>query len=330
MKNSLDLNQSPFIEEIHQGYIEDGFFLIRKMYLNTGKTKKPFLRIILADKTGHLPAVYFGAQKELTKLAEEIIEGDIVRISGIMEEFRDVLQIKLIKMEKAETKNLEMTRFWKRTPHDRRELFREIRTMVQSIQNPKLKNICLHFLKQRNFLKIFLEAPASRFVHHAYIGGLLEHTRNVMQIATAFTHIYKDADRDLMITGGFLHDIGKIDEYKFLYYEIDHSDEGKLKGHTLLGYEKLLPALNQADLDKSTRLKLEHMVLSQQGKRVWGAIEEPRFTEAYLLHAADSTDASEFIYSDARRKHRRSHTANPEKHYWSDYISAIGRDVYLG
>lgn len=327
---SLDLNQSPYIEDIHQGYLEQGFFIVRKINLSKGKSK-PFIRIILADKTGHLPGVYFGSIRELTKITETLKEGDIVKISGMMEEFRDVLQIKLLKLEKSDPKQWELSRFWKRTPHDRRELYKDIKKMLTTIRHRKLKEICHSLLKDKSFLKLFLEAPASRFVHHAYIGGLLEHTRNVMRLVSAYASVYSDADRDLMIAAAFLHDIGKTDEYKFLYYEIDYSDEGKLKGHTLLGYEKLIPLFNDAKLEKSFRLKLEHMILSHQGKRNWGAIEEPRFTEAYLLHAADSTDASEFIYSEARRKFLRSKIQkNPDKNYWSDYISSIGRDVYLG
>lgn len=327
---SLDLNQSPYIQDIHQGYLERGFFIVRQIHLSKGKSK-PFLRIILADKTGHLPGVFFGSLKELTKVISEIKEGDIVKISGMMEEFHDILQIKLLKIEKSDPEKWELSRFWKRTPHDRRELYKDIRKMLSSISHNKLKQICFTLLKQKSFLKLFLEAPASRFVHHAYIGGLLEHTRNVMKLVQSYFLIYPNVDRDLLLAAAFLHDAGKIDEYKFLYYEIDYSDEGKLKGHTLLGYEKLIPLFNEAELDKSIRLKLEHMILSHQGKRTWGAIEEPRFTEAYLLHAADSTDASEFIYSEAKRNSEKSKIQkNPEKNYWSDYISSIGRDVYLG
>lgn len=172
-------------------------------------------------------------------------------------------------------------------------------------------------------MKLFLEAPASRYIHHAYIGGLLEHTLHVMQLAETYSKIFEFAERDLLVAGAFLHDIGKIDEYIFLF-KIDHSSIGKLKGHTLLGYERLQEKLKEVNLESSLRLKLEHIVLSHQGKRVWGAIEEPRFLEAYLVHAADSTDSSQFIYSQAKRE-----SENANSPHWSEFISYLNRDIYL-
>ena len=320
---SLDLNQSPYIKDIQKGLLKHGVFLLKKINLNIGKKNKPYLRLLLADKTGHLPAIYFGHEKDLKETTRQLKEGDIVVISGVLEEYQSVVQIKLLSIERSEKNNFELSRFWKRTPFDRRELYKKLKSLLQKIDHPDLKELCFLFLKDRSFLKLFLEAPASRYVHHAYIGGLLEHTLHVVELLDSYSRVFELSDRDLLLTGGFLHDIGKVDEYTFLF-KIDHSSIGKLKGHTLLGYERLQKKLERVNLEANLRLKLEHIILSHQGKRIWGAVEEPRFLEAYLVHAADSTDSSQFIYSQARKENEVA-----DSPYWSEFVSYLNRDIYL-
>ena len=323
MIESLNLNQSPYIKDIKKGLLEQGYFLLKKMNLNIGKKNKPYLRFLLSDKTGHLPGIYFGHEKELKNIQHDLKEGSIVNISGILEEYQSILQVRLLSIKAVKTDKVELSRFWKRTPFDRRELYRALKKNLHKIKNQAIKELCFLFLKDRSFMKLFLEAPASRYIHHAYIGGLLEHTLHVMQLAEAYSKIFEFAEPDLLIAGAFLHDIGKVDEYVFLF-NIDHSSIGKLKGHTLLGYDRLQEKLKEVKLDSNLRLKLEHIILSHQGKRIWGAIEEPRFLEAYLVHAADSTDSSQFIYSQTKRE-----SENSKSPYWSDFISYLNRDIYL-
>jgi len=325
---SLDLKRTPFIQDIRPGILEEGYFLLKKIHLNVGKKNKPFLRIILSDKTGHLPGVFFGSEKILTEIQESVTEGDIVKVSGLLEEYHDVMQVKLLKVTKEDKKKWELSRFWKRTPKDRRELLSEIKELINSIKHGGLKKLCRFFLSDKEFISLFLDAPASRFFHHAYIGGLLEHTLEVIKIASSFARVYPNADRDLLIAGAFLHDIGKVDEYQYLQYNIEHSSERRLKGHTLLGYERITPYLNKADLDEKTRIKIEHILISHQGKKNWGAISEPKFLEAFLIHAADYTDSSQFIFSEAKTKSiKTQNSRDPEK---TDYITILDKEIYLG
>lgn len=326
--DSLDLIRTPYINEIEQGLLSEGYFLLKKIHLNVGKKNKPFLRLILADKTGHLPGVYFDGKKALEELQKKLTEGDVVKISGLVEDYQGVTQVKVLKIEKESSHDWELSRFWKRTPHDRRELFAELKKAVSTIKNAKLKSLCTRFLKDKEFIKLFLDAPASRFFHHAYIGGLLEHTLKVIGLVEGFSKIYQSADRDLLIAGAFLHDIGKVDEYQYLLYHIDLSTEARLKGHTLLGYERIKPHLDAVGLEGNMRLKLEHILISHQGKKIWGALEEPKFLEAYLIHAADSTDSTQFVYSQVR-----SGTGEEIDHSnkeWSRYITYLDKEIYLG
>ncbi len=319
----LNLNQTPYISNIERGFLEEGHFLLKKIHLNIGKKNKPFLRMILADKTGHLPAIYFGPKEELESIILSFHIGDIINISGILEDYQDVLQLKILKLKKSNRK-YDLDRFWRRTPFDRRELYRKLKEILKQIQNKQLATLCFSFLKDKKFVKLFWEAPASRFIHHAYIGGLLEHTLHVVQLAVSYTSIFENVDKDLLLAGAFLHDIGKVDEYNFLF-DINHSSAAKLKGHTLLGYDRLQKKLSNIELEPGLRLKIEHILLSHQGKRIWGAIEEPKFLEAYLVHAADSTDSSQFIYNHAKKKKNLQNSP-----HWSDVISYLNREIYLG
>ena len=321
---SLDLTSTPYIQDIQKGLLEEGLFLVKRLHLNMSKKNKPFLRMLLSDKTGHLPAIYFGSRAEIDAIQNQIKESDIAKVSGIIEEYDRILQMKLLKIEKSDQENTELSRFWRRTPHDRRQLYKSLKELLNKIQNQNLKELCFSFLKDREFMKVFLEAPASRYIHHAYIGGLLEHTLHVTQLTYQYSSIFTHADRDLLIAGGFLHDIGKVDEYEFLF-QIDYTSLGKLKGHTLLGYDRLKSKLQSIDLEDNLKIKIEHILLSHQGKKQWGAIEEPRFLEAYLIHAADSTDSSQFIFSNAKRR-----TVSENDPVWSEFISYLGRDIYLG
>ena len=320
----LTTERTPFIRDLQNGLLEEGRFLVRRALMQTAKNHKPFLRLMLADASGHMPAIYFGSAAELKAITDIAKPGSIVRIQGIVEEFQNVKQIKLMKVEAGATGE-ELSRFWARTPVSRRQMHGEMKQLIQKIASNELREICLNFLRDRNFMRLFLEAPASRQIHHAYIGGLMEHTLNVMRTVAAYRVIYPHADGDLMIAGAFLHDIGKVDEYNFLLSHYEHSEPGRLKGHTLLGYERLVAKLNAVKMHAITRAKLEHVVLAHQGRRNWGAIEEPRFLEAYLVHAADAVDSTQFIFHDLKRAAEGKTTDAP----WSEYSRYLGREIFL-
>lgn len=319
---SLDLNKLPFIEELVSGNLQNGKFLLRQISIHKSKQSK-YLRMILADKTGHLPAIYFSSSVEIEKLYSELKGGSIIETNGVIESYKGIIQLKALSIKESTDTDIDLSRFWRRTPHDRRTLYRDLKNLLQEISQPALKELCTAFLKSSDFMRSFIDAPASRRAHHAYIGGLLEHTVNVLKLLKQFSIIYPQSDHDLLLAGGFIRKIGKVDEYETLQLSIDTSDLGKLKGHTLLGYDRLKKEIEKIPIDEKVRLKLEHIILSHQGKKEWGAIEEPRFLEAYLVHAADQLDATRFIYSEAKNQVQRD---SP----WSGVNEYIGREIYLG
>ena len=190
---SFSSERAPFIRDLQNGLLEEGKFLVRRAVLQAAKNNKPFLRLMLADASGHMPAIYFGAAPDLKKLSEIAKPGKIIRIQGIVEEFQNVKQIKLMKIEAADDTE-ELSRFWARTPLSRRQMYTEMRQLIADIGSNEIRELCSLFLKDRAFMRLFLEAPASRQVHHAYIGGLMEHTLNVMRAAAGLKKIYPHAD----------------------------------------------------------------------------------------------------------------------------------------
>ncbi len=321
---SFSTERTPFIRDLQNGLLDEGTFLVRRAFLQKAKNNKPFLRLMLADASGHMPAIFFASPMELKTISALAKPGKVIRIQGIVEEFQGVKQLKLLKIEPGSGSE-ELSRFWARTPQNRRQMYAAMRELIQSIASNELREICLLFLKDKAFMRLFLEAPASRQVHHAYIGGLMEHTLNVMRTALQLSKTYTYIDKDLILAGAFLHDIGKVDEYNFLLSQYEHSEAGKLKGHTLLSYERLRDKLAHVKMHALTRAKLEHIVLAHQGKRIWGAIEEPRFLEAYLVHAVDAIDATQFIF----RELQKNADAQGGDLAWSEYSKYLGRDIFL-
>ena len=318
----LDLNKLPFIEELVSGNLQKGKFLLRQVSIHKSKQNK-YLRMTLADKSGHLPAIYFSNSFEIDELYATLKSGSIIETNGVIENYKGIIQLKVLSIKEAEDKEIDLSRFWRRTPHDRRALYRDLKKIIQQISQPALKELCTSFLKSSDFMRSFIDAPASRRAHHAYLGGLLEHTVNVLRLLRQYSIIYPKSDHDLLLAGGFLRKIGKVDEYDTLQLSIDTSDLGKLKGHTLLGYDRLKKKLEKIPIDEKVCLKLEHIILSHQGKKEWGAIEEPRFLEAYLVHAADQLDATRFIYSEA-------HNQAQQGSLWSGVNEYVKREIYLG
>lgn len=322
--NAFDLNKLPFIDELVTGNLQEGTFMLKQISLHKAKQSK-YLRMLLADKTGHLPAVYFGNANEIDQLYNQLKTGLIVETNGVIENYQGTVQLKAIALKVADSQEMDLSRFRRRTPHDRRQLYRDLRKLVGDIKNPALLEITTSFLRSGDFMRSFVDAPASRKAHHAYLGGLLEHTVNVLKLLKSLHHVYPQSQLDLLLAGGFLRKIGKVDEYDYLLMSFDTSDTGRLKGHTLLGYDRLTRELETIPIDQKLRLKLEHILLSHQGKREWGAIEEPRFLEAYLVHAADQLDAAQFIYTEAQKEKN-----NQKEERWTGINEYLGREIYLG
>ncbi|MDY7035576.1 MAG: OB-fold nucleic acid binding domain-containing protein [Thermodesulfobacteriota bacterium] len=264
-----------------------GLYLARVKKVGLTRKGDPFISITLTDRTGDVEARVWDRAEELSSLFSE---GDILDVEGYASSYRQQIQVTLSKLKVA-TDNFDPTIFLETTTRDTTKMMRDLRAILKDIKNPSLKTLIESFLSDHHFNTLFKKAPAAKNFHHCYLGGLLEHTLSVCgMIKHAIGH-YEDLEGDLLLTGAFLHDIGKIKEYKFNIH-IDFTDEGRLLGHLVLGIAMLDEKLaGIKGFPQELAFRLKHLILSHHGQYEFGSPKRPKFLEAFVLHLIDDLDA---------------------------------------
>jgi 3'-5' exoribonuclease len=264
-----------------------GLYLVKVKRLGTTKKGDPFLSLVLADRTGEVEARVW---EDAETASRRFREGDVVAVEGRAGSYRNVVQLVLSRVDRA-VEVEDPSLFLESTPLDVREMMGELRRLLATLENPHLKRLAERFLSDRAFSERFRRAPAAKNFHHGYLGGLLEHTLSTCRLAASVAGHYPDLDRDLLLCGAFLHDIGKIREYTYITC-IDYTDEGRLLGHLALGtamLEEKLAGLRGFPPELAVRLK--HLILSHHGELSFGSPKRPKFLEAFALHLVDDLDA---------------------------------------
>jgi 3'-5' exoribonuclease len=265
-----------------------GLYLVRVKKVGTTKKGSPFLSLTLGDRTGEVEAKVW---EKVNVLSPLFGEGDIIHVEGYASSYRNQIQVTLSDLKVPKDKRVNPDLFLESSTRDVTEMMGDLRKILKGIENPFIKALIEKFLSDRGFVQRFKRAPAAKNFHHAYLGGLLEHTLSVCQMSERVTEHYLELDRDLMLAGAFLHDIGKIKELHF-DRKIDYTDEGRLLGHLVLGVslvdEKLV---DLKDISQELELRLKHLILSHHGEFEFGSPKRPKFLEAYALHLIDDLDA---------------------------------------
>jgi 3'-5' exoribonuclease len=270
----------------HQDIV--GTFAVAAKELRIAKNGTPFLTLTLQDKTGRvIGRIWNGAEEAASRLPSKCV----VEVQGRTETFRDELQINIQKLETLPTDHIDPEDFLPAYPGDAAALWQRFVAKLATVQRKPLKELVRHFLADGALMDAFRKAPAAKNFHHAYLGGLLEHTVSVMELVTLLAGRYPTLDRELLLLGAFLHDIGKVEEF---YWDvaIDYSDVGRLVGHMVLGVEILEKKLFLCkDFPQETAVLLKHLILSHHGQAAYGAVQPPMTREAFVLHLADDLDA---------------------------------------
>jgi 3'-5' exoribonuclease len=277
-----------FINQFKKGQIVEGFFLAKEKTASKTKTGNPYLSLRLADRTGEIDGRVWDKASDFGSLFEK---DDVIKVHGEVEEFQGVLQLRVLRLRKAAAGEFDLIDFLPKTAHDVDLMLSEIKGIAETLRNPHLRALLDSFLADEEFVKKFKTAPAAKAMHHVYIGGLLEHTLSVLRLIRLVAPQYKAIDLDLILAGGFLHDIGKVDE---LAYErtFDYTDLGRLLGHITLTVEKVAKKIQSLpDFPENLALLLKHLILSHHGEYVFGSPKRPKTLEALLLHHIDDLDA---------------------------------------
>jgi 3'-5' exoribonuclease len=272
-----------------EGKLFDSFFLVLAKQQRTTKNNKPYLNLILGDKTGQLE----GRVWELSdpRIARDFERGDIVKARGSASRFDDRLQMKIDQLRKAAPGEADKTDLLPATTSDVDDLWRQLMGCVESFTEPHLKLLLTTLLNDPQLAQAYREAPAARQLHHAWLGGLLEHVVSLLKLADRVVPNYPMLHRDLLLTGVILHDIGKLRE---LSWEVgfEYTVEGTLLGHIQMGIELVEKTIDSLpDFPPRLRTLVLHMILSHHGKLEFGSPKLPMIPEALVLNFVDDLDA---------------------------------------
>ncbi len=304
-----------YINELAEGSKVDAPFALRAKEMRAARTGQAYLSLELADRTGRMPGVCFRPGPETA----EIPVGTVVRVRGTVTSYRGVKRVSIESMIPAVAYQAED--LLAEGPRPREELIDELRGLIGSVSEPSLRKVLRGVFSDKAFFERFCSCPGSQSHHHAYLGGLLEHTVAVAGICAHLAEQYPDVDRDLLVTAAVLHDVGKCDE---LAYDtgIEYTDRGRLLGHVMLGAARVGEAVARARVSPELASRLEHAVISHHGELEWGSPKRPCTLEAMLLHHADNLDAKAAGFSALLRGAVRAEES------WTDAANLFRRPLY--
>lgn len=277
-----------FVSEIQPNQEIASAFAVAEKQLRTARNGTSFLTLKLTDKTGEITGRIW---ERASESFDSIPARRVVFVRGRSETYRDELQLNILDFHPVKTADIDPYDFLPVSPSDPGALLDRLKALVSGIKDKACGQLLKSLFKDRILVNRFRTAPAAKSMHHACLGGLLEHTAAVTELAARIADLYPFLDRDLLITGAILHDIGKIDEFVYDLC-IDYSDEGRLLGHMVLGVniiEEKLRGLKNFPSEKA--LLLKHLVLSHHGEAEFGAVKVPMTREAFVLNFADDLDA---------------------------------------
>ncbi|MFN3822237.1 MAG: 3'-5' exoribonuclease YhaM family protein, partial [bacterium] len=302
------------------GEVFTGFVVVRGRELRSRKDGQPFLKLELGDRSGRVFAVIWENGEEIY---HDLPEGSIIKVQGLMEQYQEnrILNIRRWR-KKRDDEPIPIGELLARSNQDPQKQWERLEGMLKTIRQPHLRTLIDRFLSDPEFKARFSRAPAGKLWHHNTIGGLLEHTVSLMRLVRYLGRLYPEVDRELLLVGAFLHDIGKIEELATDPI-IDYTDSGRLIGHIVLGAEKVARLIATIpDFPGDQRDHLLHLILSHQGSPSQGSPVVPKTREAFLLHFADEIDSKMGAF-------QRLSASREDEERWK-FVKLLDRHLYLG
>ena len=280
--------KSPYVSDLRPNQVITTTFLVHVKDVRQKKTGEPYLSMLLGDRTGELDAKMWDNVADVMDTFER---DDFVKVKGLLQVFQNRPQLTVHKMMRVHEGDVDFADYFPASERDPEEMFAELRRVIAGISNPHLRALLDAFMDDTRVARLYRTAPAAKSVHHAYLGGLIEHVLSLCHLCRVTAAHYKHVDMDLLLTGAVLHDIGKIAE---LTYDrsFGYSTEGQLLGHIIIGLRMIQEKLaGLPDFPAGLRTLVEHMILSHHGELEFGSPKVPLFAEALLLHHLDNLDS---------------------------------------
>jgi 3'-5' exoribonuclease len=297
------------------------FFAISSLQVREKKQGGQFLALTLSDKTGSFEARMWD---EIADAVATCQEGCYVKVQGQVSKYQGKFQITLTKMRLAAASEIDPADYLPATRFDVDEMWDELRSYVTAFSNPELQRLTFAFLDDPEIAAAYRAAPAAKTLHHAWLGGLLEHVLTLVRVCRATAPFYPEVNPDLLVTGAILHDIGKIRELSWRN-SFAYTLEGQMIGHISIAQGMLLEKVKLLEpFPARLRILVEHMILSHHGKYEFGSPKLPMTPEAILLNVLDDLEAK---MQAVRNEFARSEANGKEPGEMTDWVRSLERPV---
>ena len=310
-----------YIKDIKPGEKIKDSFLVTEKNMAFSQKGAPYLNIRLKDKTGEVDGKIWENAVEWDK---QFNKGDIIHANGGAVSFKSTVQLSITGLRKLDEADIDLAEYLPVAKGDIDVMFADLMVFVEQIETPCLRALLHLFFNDEKIAALFKKAPAAKGFHHVYIGGLLEHTLSVIRLLDQMTNHYQGINRDLLIAGGILHDIGKI--YEYSYDSIfDYSDQGRLIGHIVIGIEMLDAKIAAVgDFPERLAMELRHLILSHHGTQEFGSPKRPKTLEALIVHFIDDLDAKVNAFQEFIEESMDDDSA------WTPFHKLFERFIYKG
>ena len=287
------------IKDYREGVRVSDEFLVDRKEVLFRRDGAPYLSLLLRDATGVIEARVWNNVDALLPLFQE---GEVVKVEGEVKVYNGRLQLVISSIEASD---VPVERLRPHSPFSREELIQGIEDLIAQIEDPHYKALTQHFFTAGPLLEKILQMPGGKRVHHVWVGGLAQHLLGVARGSLEVASFYPNLNRDLIISGALLHDIGKVREMTWQGLAVEYTDEGRLLGHVALGLEMVSRALQELGIPEDKGLKILHIIVSHHGEPDMGALKRPKFPEALVIHYVDQIDAKiqgslSFIETDSQ------------------------------
>jgi 3'-5' exoribonuclease len=284
----MEKTKKKFVGDIAAGDGISDVFALAEKSLSHKRDGNPFLNVVLADNSGQVKGVVWD---NVAQIASGVNAGDFVRVTAQAGEYRGMLQLVVKSMSAVSAAEVTPEDFLPASSRDTDKMFERLKALTDTIESPSLRSLMDACWSDADLVQRFKRAPAAKKMHHAYLGGLIQHTLSMALLADKVAGHYSGVDRDLLIVGAVLHDMGKIRE---LTYDvaIDYTDEGRLLSHIAIGLEIVQAKIQSlAEFPSDQAALVKHMIVSHHGAREFGSPEPPKTIEAVLLNYIDEIDS---------------------------------------
>lgn len=293
-------------------------FVVASKQIKPKKTGELYIAMTLADRTGQIEAKVWDNVQDVLDVFDQ---DDFVKVKGLLNKYNNRFQLTVHKIRKCEEHEVDFSDYLPKTDKDIDRLWATLREYIDSFKNEHLKALIHAFMDDPEIETRYKNAPAAKTLHHAFVGGLLDHVVSLFSVCDLAARNYPQIDRDLLLSGAFLHDIGKIYELSYAR-SISYTTSGQLLGHMIIELEMLKEKVGKVpEFPDELKILLEHMIISHHGQYEFGSPKLPMFPEALMLHYLDDLDSK--MESMRAQFEREAENDDP----WSGYNPSLARPL---